>query len=597
MESKNGQEQTDRSNAMGQVKEKDKAGQGREKDAMMKEEEESIFTVPWKVHQAMVRVSQKLALLEDVMAELRCYSEDLSGFEKEEISKAEIEDNFEGTGGSKRRSVVCAGNSENGGGIEKGDRYALEKERNSGGVGNSPVLKLQQSSFNIGDNQCPSVGEKRNAVSEVEVTGVGVDLDRREKRKRRAVNAALKLENEIKTLLAPLERSTCIDTGTSTLEAIELRLLEKRRQKVLRNRRWRKKKRQRVAEALRKERDKFEELDRAADEWRARELANAIAQRKMEEIRESAEFAAEEDRRATEKELEMVLMLEYLQELRDLRIAKLRRQGHLLPDEDDKFMERVKAAVEEEERMVATSQTAAAIANAEQATKWALTSKRAIEEPVTLRKTSEEPMTIPVIPGGKDEANMEKAEEVALGQGNQDILTVVETGILDGVCKGESATEGEGRWKAEGHERDMTNITVDSPKLGENSNRLSQLTQREIHTSIEEAEQVEGGGNGNRDRKQLENSEERSRHGSKEGLNRGQRGEEMAHLDADVYNYYYGSKGSMSRLVEVRRHWDAFIMPGGSRIPGHWVDPPLPSDSVWASYLLHQGTRTPTLKE
>ncbi|KAL6496822.1 U11/U12 small nuclear ribonucleoprotein [Orobanche hederae] len=32
--------------------------------------------------------------------------------------------------------------------------------------------------------------------------------------------------------------------------------------------------------------------------------------------------------------------------------------------------------------------------------------------------------------------------------------------------------------------------------------------------------------------------------------------------------------------------WDAYIRPGGSRIPGHWVQPPPPADDIWASYLV-----------
>ncbi|KAF7152389.1 hypothetical protein RHSIM_Rhsim01G0168000 [Rhododendron simsii] len=48
--------------------------------------------------------------------------------------------------------------------------------------------------------------------------------------------------------------------------------------------------------------------------------------------------------------LEQVLLVEKLQELRSIRIQKLKKQGHFLLEEDDKFLERVQAAVEEEER-------------------------------------------------------------------------------------------------------------------------------------------------------------------------------------------------------------------------------------------------------
>eukprot|EP00250_Pteridium_aquilinum_P021335 c25091_g1_i4 orf=581-1126(-) len=57
-------------------------------------------------------------------------------------------------------------------------------------------------------------------------------------------------------------------------------------------------------------------------------------------------------------------------------------------------------------------------------------------------------------------------------------------------------------------------------------------------------------------------------------------------LPAEFYHYYYGSSADMGTLIEVRRLWDTFILPGGSRIPGHWVQPPPPADNIWGSCLL-----------
>ncbi|KAI3857337.1 hypothetical protein MKX03_028997 [Papaver bracteatum] len=51
-------------------------------------------------------------------------------------------------------------------------------------------------------------------------------------------------------------------------------------QKCHRNKRWRKKKRKSVAEKLTKERERFDQADQEADEWRAREIAKDIARRK-----------------------------------------------------------------------------------------------------------------------------------------------------------------------------------------------------------------------------------------------------------------------------------------------------------------------------
>jgi hypothetical protein len=38
-------------------------------------------------------------------------------------------------------------------------------------------------------------------------------------------------------------------------------------------------------------------------------------------------------------------------------------------------------------------------------------------------------------------------------------------------------------------------------------------------------------------------------------------------LPPELYHYYYGSHADMGTLIEVRRGWDAFIMPGGRLVP------------------------------
>ncbi|KAJ0054647.1 hypothetical protein Pint_00507 [Pistacia integerrima] len=90
----------------------------------------------------------------------------------------------------------------------------------------------------------------------------------------------------------------------------------------------------------------------------------------VEKMNEIAKLKAKEERKRLESELELVLIVEKLQELRSIRIKKLKKQGHFLPEEDDKFLERVRAAVEEEERQaLAAADTDAAkdaIATAEE---------------------------------------------------------------------------------------------------------------------------------------------------------------------------------------------------------------------------------------
>ncbi|KAA8520694.1 hypothetical protein F0562_015034 [Nyssa sinensis] len=223
-------------------------------------------------------------------------------------------------------------------------------------------------------------------------------------------------------------------------------------QKSKRNKLWRKRKRKRIAEMLAKEREGFDQADQEADEWRAREIANDIAKRKVEKMKEIAKIKAKEERKRLESELETVLIVEKLQELRSIRIQKLKKQGHFLPEEDDKFLERVRTAVEEEERQaIAAADTDAA--------------KDAI-------------------------ATAEESRKII--QGRQPDL------------------------------KDLNNnkvIDKDSGKQGS------------------------------------------SGHGS------GRTYDSVASLPIEFYHYYHGSNTDMGTLIEVRRTWDAYIRPGGSRIP------------------------------
>ncbi|RZC91164.1 hypothetical protein C5167_027228 [Papaver somniferum] len=259
-------------------------------------------------------------------------------------------------------------------------------------------------------------------------------------------------------------------------------------QKYDRNKRWKKKKRKRVAEKLTQERQRFDQADQEADEWRAREIAKDIARRKVENMKEIAKVKANEERKKLESELEMVLIVEKLQELRSIRIQKLKKQGHFLPDEDDKFLERVRAAVEEEERQAATAADTHA---AKDAIATAEESRKSIQN---------------VEPELKDDSHN-----------------------IDGAVADE-VTE---------TEKDGSSAVAAEAKP--------------------EQKQLEAKGYG---------------------------GDSVGTLPLEFYHYYHGSNTDMGTLIEVRRTWDAYIRPGGSRIPGHWVQPPPPSNQVWASYLV-----------
>ncbi|KHN06189.1 hypothetical protein glysoja_031631 [Glycine soja] len=158
--------------------------------------------------------------------------------------------------------------------------------------------------------------------------------------------------------------------------------------------------------------------------------------------------------------------------------------GHFLPEEDDKFLEKVQAAVEEEERealaAVETDAAKDAIATAEE-------SRKAIQNQGKLSKR------------GNDDSEVKESKE-------QIVHSVTE--------------EGSG--------------AVDEKK----SSKIGQIS------------------------------------------------DPLANLPIEFYHYYHGSNNDMGTLIEVRRGWNAYIRPGGSRIPGHWVQPLPPANEIWASYLV-----------
>ncbi|CAH9126663.1 unnamed protein product [Cuscuta epithymum] len=186
-----------------------------------------------------------------------------------------------------------------------------------------------------------------------------------------SLEAANALISKLKTQLEPF-RDVADDRSPWEEKSRAIRLCDQL-QKYKRNKLWRKKKRKRVAQKLAMEKEKFEQLDREADEWMAREIAKDVAKQKVAKMKEIAKLKEKEERKTLGSELELALMVEKLHELRSIRIQKLKKQGRFLPDEDDQFLERVKAAVEEEERLaMAAAGTAAAkdaIATAEESSR------------------------------------------------------------------------------------------------------------------------------------------------------------------------------------------------------------------------------------
>ncbi|GAB2211549.1 hypothetical protein Drorol1_Dr00024866 [Drosera rotundifolia] len=315
--------------------------------------------------------------------------------------------------------------------------------------------------------------------------GRGIDIEAQGVVTAEAASAVM---SKLRALLEPF-RVVADDASPWEEKSAAVRLGDKVK-KSNRNKGWRKRKRKRVAEALEMERNQFEELDRKADDWRVREIAKYIAQRKVEKMKEIAKQKAKEEKKRLESELELVLIVEKLQELQSIRIEKMKKQGHFLPDEDDKFLEKVRAAVEEEEHQArAAADTDAA--------------KDAIASAEESRKVNEE--------GGV------------------------------------------------------------APKVDNNKNENKAMEKKVIHHGSDAASEAETGN------KTVALGVDGQRHGAYDYV---------ANLPQEFYHYYHGSNIDMGTLIEVRQSWDAYIRPGGSRIPGHWVQSPPPADEIWESYLV-----------
>ncbi|KAB8080589.1 hypothetical protein EE612_001187 [Oryza sativa] len=304
-----------------------------------------------------------------------------------------------------------------------------------------------------------------------------------------ATDAANYLCSQIQNLLAPIYPA--VNQGGPWEERSAMIRLAQKLQKSKRNKRWRKRKRKHVAELFQKEHADYDRIDQEADEWRARQIAKDMAQRKVENMKQIAKKKANEERKRLESELELALMVEKLQELRSMRVQKMKKQGHFLPEEDDKYLERVKAAVEEEERQAAS---AARTDAAKDAILTAEESRKAVQCSNSREDDSDQAKSAPTL---------------------------------------------------EQNQRD--------PGISGRNHHASQKTEHELHKD-------DSKGHGHYD--------------------------SVSSLPFEFYHYYHGSSYDMGTLIEVRRMWDSFIRAGGSRIPGHWVQPPPPADEVWASYLV-----------
>ncbi|CAH8313302.1 unnamed protein product [Eruca vesicaria subsp. sativa] len=345
------------------------------------------------------------------------------------------------------------------------------------------------------------IKDGKDSMGSVEEEGSGVECLRYiesvkinlEEQEKLSVEAANYLMSTLRAQLEPFR--FVVDENSPWEEKSAAVRLSCRMKKSKRNKLWKKKKRRCVAEMRAKvgfessvlgyvamfellilsfliiqEPERFEQADREADEWREKEMAKDMANRKVDEMKAIEKVKAKRERRRLEPELELALIVEEMKELRSLRIEKLKKQGHFLPEEDDKFFESVRAAVEQEENQ------AQSVTNTE-----AEENVLASEEDISQTTTNK------IINKDKDK----ESNTVATASCEKPIEAPPDSGI-----------------------------------------------------------------------------------------------DNVSNLPVECYHYYYGSNLDMGRLIEIRREWDAYLSPGGSRIPGHLVQPSPPANEIWASCLV-----------
>ncbi|PWZ20383.1 U11/U12 small nuclear ribonucleoprotein, partial [Zea mays] len=226
------------------------------------------------------------------------------------------------------------------------------------GDGATETRKSASSSAELPWGSGDSSEDKRLGFVEL-ARSMGISQDTHESM---ATDAANYLCHQLQHLLGPISSATS-QSGPWEERSAMVRLTQKL-QKSKRNKRWRQRRRKHVAELFQKERADYDRVDREADEWRAKQIAKDIAKRRVESMQQIARKKTNEERKRLESELELALMVEKLQELRSIRVQKMKKQGHFLPEEDDKYLERVKAAVEEEERQAASAARTDAVKDA-----------------------------------------------------------------------------------------------------------------------------------------------------------------------------------------------------------------------------------------
>eukprot|EP00899_Mesostigma_viride_P012427 jgi/Mesvir1/21185/Mv08646-RA.1 len=382
--------------------------------------------------------------------------------------------------------------------------------------------------------------------------------------------------------------SMIASAGGATLAAVQELL---RRQH---KREWRRNVRRRCAEQRAGERAKFCEADAKADEWRARCLAKEIARAREERQQLMAKEKAVEEKNARARKMELLIMAEKLDELLRLRKERMKRQGHVFPDEDNAFMEGLRRQAEEEQRDAAVSGAAATEpAPAHQPEEGELDTVTAVKVETTDERVGHFPFSLaqPSAQAPKTSAYATQAtlprdvDETPLA--TKPVCTASE-GAVKSSTSGKT-TPGEPNASIPGLQISSTTLRASQglgvgkddvsgercsplrpgPHLGEGEGE-GHLAAKRSRLGLSGADQPVGDAPSVPSTQNLE----------------GERVDAASVSQAAVDDFYFGAERDVGQLIQVRRAWDAFLVAqGGSRIPLTWVQPAPPSNSIWASYL------------
>ncbi|GJP33829.1 hypothetical protein CLOM_g18335 [Closterium sp. NIES-68] len=138
--------------------------------------------------------------------------------------------------------------------------------------------------------------------------------------------------------------------GWGWVERVEMLRVVRARGRAVRKKRWRGRRRAQQAAACKQCEEQRSAVEARIDAWRGRVMARDARETQARQQQREEEAREKRERAQLQKQVDALLLLERLRELRRLRVVKARRQGLALAGEDDGFMQAVRAAGAEDGR-------------------------------------------------------------------------------------------------------------------------------------------------------------------------------------------------------------------------------------------------------